>query len=186
MRSNRVPEVPSPELTPDRRLEHDGNELFSDSERATRRRTSRTTSGGADPVVGKKRRRGKRVAAPLTVRPYQVTAIPGRGLGLTACSIIAPRTKIDDCFTWELPRRDIRHVTETVLNGNYFDHPVNAQRGLIAIGHVSLINHDPEPNCEWRMVEVHDRWMIEVWSIRRLASGEELTFDYGYDPTAKG
>ena len=126
----------------------------------------------------------KRVKIPLTVRPYQVTAIPGRGLGLTACSIIDPRTKIDDCFTWELPRRDIRHVTETVLNGNYFDHPLCSRRGLVAIGHISLINHDPEPNCEWRMVQVHDRWMIEVWSVRRLSSGEELTFDYGYDPTA--
>ena len=49
----------------------------------------------------------------------------------------------------------------------------------VAIGHISLINHDPEPNCEWRMIQVHDRWMIEAWSIRRLARGEELTFDYG-------
>jgi hypothetical protein len=121
---------------------------------------------------------------PLIVRPYLVTEIPGRGLGLTASTNIDRRTKIDDCFTWELPKRDIKHVTETVLNGNYFEHPVNAQRGLIAIGHVSLINHDPDPNCEWRMLQVHDRWMIEVWSIRRVASGEELTFDYGYDPTA--
>jgi hypothetical protein len=35
------------------------------------------------------------------------------------------------------------------------------------------------------MVQVHDRWMIEAWSIRGLSSGEELTFDYGYDPTAR-
>ncbi len=39
------------------------------------------------------------------------SSIPGRGLGLTARSIIDPRTKIDDCFTWELPKRDIKHVT---------------------------------------------------------------------------
>ena len=127
----------------------------------------------------------KRVKTPLTVRPYRVTAIPGRGLGLTASSDIAARTKIDDCFTWELPGRDIRHVTETVLNGNYFDHPINSRRGLVAIGHISLINHDPEPNCEWRMLQVHDRWMVEAWSIRRVSKGEELTFDYGYDPIVK-
>jgi SET domain-containing protein len=145
----------------------------------------KATAGGTKARVGKPRRRMKRVATPLTVRPYQVTVIPGRGLGLTACSVIDPGTKIDDCFTWELPRRDIRHVTETVLNGNYFDHPLSSQRGLVAIGHISLINHDPDPNCEWRMLQVHDRWMVEAWSIRRLASGEELTFDYGYDPTAK-
>lgn len=144
-----------------------------------RRPAERTRASGG------RARKAKRVAAPLTVRPYQVTAIPGRGLGLTASSIIDPRTKIDDCFTWELPKRDIKHVTETVLNGNYFDHPVCSTRGLVAIGHISLINHDPEPNCEWRMIQVHDRWMIEAWSIRRLSSGEELTFNYGYDPTAK-
>lgn len=184
MRSNRVPDAPSPELTPSPRSERDGNELLSDIERVTRKRTSRATSGRKGSGAGKTRRRGKRVAVPLIVRPYQVTEIPGRGLGLIACTSIARRTKIDDCFTWELPRPDIKHVTETVLNGNYFEHPVNAQRGLIAIGHVSLINHDPDPNCEWRMLQVHDRWMIEVWSIRGLASGEELTFDYGYDPTA--
>lgn len=76
-------------------------------------------------------------------------------------------------------------MTETGLNGNYFYHPRFSQRGLIAIGHISLINHDPDPNCEWRMVQVHGRWMVEAWSIRRVLSGEELTFDYGYDPTAK-
>jgi len=171
-------------LTPDPRIEHDGKQLTSAAERVTRRRAAGATSGRKGSGAGKTRRRGKRVAAPLIVRPYQVTAIPGRGLGLIACTSIARRTKIDDCFTWELPPRDIKHVTETVLNGNYFEHPVNARRGLVAIGHVSLINHDPDPNCEWRMLQVHDRWMIEVWCIRSIASGEELTFDYGYDPTA--
>ena len=185
MRSHQLPEAPSPELKPDPGFGGAGNELLLEGERATRKRTSRATSGAAASHVGPTRRRGKRVAVPLTVRPYLVTAIPGRGLGLTACSTIDPRTKIDDCYTWELPRRDIKHVTETSLNGNYFDHPLFSQRGLIAIGHISLINHDPDPNCEWRMVQVHGRWMVEVWSIRRVSSGEELTFDYGYDPTAK-
>lgn len=165
-------------------FDYDDNGPLSEMERARRLQEGGARQRTAKPRVGSTRRRGKRIAAPLTIRPYQVTAIPGRGLGLTASSVIAPRTKIDDCFTWELPRRDIKHVTETVLNGNYFDHPVNSRRGLVAIGHVSLINHDPDPNCEWRMIQVHDRWMIEVWSLRRLASGEELTFDYGYDPTA--
>ena len=155
-------------MNPKPAFEYDGNALPSGIERVC-------ATSNTEPHV----------TIPLTVRPYQVTTIPGRGLGLTACSIIDPHTKIDDCFTWELPKRDIKHVTETVLNGNYFDHPLNSQRGLVAIGHISLINHDPEPNCEWRMVQVHDRWMIETWSIRRLSSGEELTFDYGYDPTAK-
>ena len=177
-------------MKPKPAFQYDGNELRSGIERAC------AESGLEVPVKGrdlaerkrapaKRTGKAKRVAIPLTVRPYQVTVIPGRGLGLTACSIIDPGTKIDDCFTWELPRRDIKHVTETVLNGNYFDHPLSSQRGLVAIGHISLINHDPEPNCEWRMLQVHDRWMVEAWSLRRLASGEELTFDYGYDPTAK-
>ena len=187
----KAPEAAPSKLKPEPAVERDGNELPPEIERAravsnleapvkrqgvtARPRASRGRAG-----------KSKRVATPLSVRPYQVTAIPGRGLGLTACSIIDPRTKIDDCFTWELPRRDIKHVTETVLNGNYFEHPLNSQRGLVAIGHISLINHDPEPNCEWRIIQVHDRWMVEAWSIRRVSTGEELTFDYGYDPTANG
>ena len=35
------------------------------------------------------------------------------------------------------------------------------------------------------MLQIHDRWMVEAWSIRRVSKGEELTFDYGYDPIAK-
>ncbi|TAJ81469.1 MAG: SET domain-containing protein [Reyranella sp.] len=189
LRLHRAPEAASPQLKPRPAFEYDGNELVSEIERVRSLQhgvRQRATSGGANSHVGRTRHQVKRVAIPLTVRPYQVAAIPGRGLGLTACSIIDRRTKIDDCFTWELPKRDIKHVTETVLNGNYFDHPLCSQRGLVAIGHISLINHDPEPNCEWRMVQVHDRWMIEAWSICRLSSGEELTFDYGYDPTDKG
>ncbi len=185
MRSHRTPEAASPKRKPEPAVEYDGTETLSEIERVPSRYRTSATSGGANSRVGSARQKAKRVANPLTVRPYQVTTIPGRGLGLTACSQIEPRTKIDDCFTWELPKRDIKHVTETVLNGNYFDHPRFSQRGLVAIGHISLINHDPEPNCEWRMVQVHDRWMIEAWSIRGLSSGEELTFDYGYDPTAR-
>ena len=188
MRLHRVPEAASPKLKTKPTFEYDGSAFLSGIERASAAPDMQPHVEEQRPA---KRSRGlrrtskaKRVAIPLTVRPYQVTAIPGRGLGLTACSVIDPRTNIDDCFTWELPKRDIKHVTETVLNGNYFDHPVCSTRGLVAIGHISLINHDPEPNCEWRMIQVHDRWMIETWSIRRLSSGEELTFDYGYDPIA--
>ena len=185
MRSHRTPEAASPKRKRDPAVEYDGTETLSEIERIPSRYKTSATSGGANSRVGSARQKAKRVANPLTVRPYQVTTIPGRGLGLTACSQIEPRTKIDDCFTWELPGRDIRHVTETVLNGNYFDHPLNSRRGLVAIGHISLINHDPEPNCEWRMLQVHDRWMVEAWSIRHVSRGEELTFDYGYDPIAK-
>lgn len=176
-------------MNPKPTFEYDGNALSSEIERVYAASSMAAHVEGQRPAertrTSRGRTRTKRVKIPLTLRPYQVTAIPGRGLGLTACSTIDPFTKIDDCFTWELPKRDIKHVTETVLNGNYFDHPLCSRRGLVAIGHISLINHDPEPNCEWRMVQIHDRWMIETWSICRLSSGDELTFDYGYDPTAK-
>ena len=185
----RAPEAAPSKLKPKPAFEQNGNELLPEIERVRARSSMEAPvkrQGLAERTRASRERAGKRkrIATPLTVRPYQVTAIPGRGLGLTACSFIDPGTKIDDCFTWELPKRDIKHVTETALNGNYFEHPLCSQRGLVAIGHISLINHDPEPNCEWRMVQVHDRWMVEAWSIRCLSSGEELTFDYGYDPAA--
>ena len=50
--------------------------------------------------------------------------------------------------------------------------------GKVSWNLAGMVNHSCEPNCESNPDE-HDR--IWIFSIRPIARGEELTFNYGYD-----
>ena len=49
------------------------------------------------------------------------------------------------------------------------DHPDNKAR---------LINHSCDPNCEAQQCEENRLWIV---SLKDIAAGEELTFNYGFD-----
>ncbi len=55
---------------------------------------------------------------------YRVVAL-GSPLALSSIRTPRPMTASPGAA-----QGDIKHVTETVLNGNYFDHPLNPQRAL--------------------------------------------------------
>jgi SET domain-containing protein len=48
-------------------------------------------------------------------------------------------------------------------------------RGLVVTNELRYLNHDPEPNAEF------DGETLEVWAVRPVAEGEELTIHYGDD-----
>ena len=50
----------------------------------------------------------------------------------------------------------------------------------IALGHANLLNHSYEPNCRYE----HDvvEGFVELYSLRPLRAGEELTINYNGDP----
>ena len=52
--------------------------------------------------------------------------------------------------------------------------------GLVGGNDSIYINHSTTPNAE--AVETHGRVFIEA--LRDIAPGEEITYDYGYDPVA--
>lgn len=45
--------------------------------------------------------------------------------------------------------------------------------GINGNNEMRFLNHSGDPNCDW--------WGNDLYSIREIASDEELTFDYGWD-----
>lgn len=45
--------------------------------------------------------------------------------------------------------------------------------GINGTNEMRFLNHSPKPNADW--------WGDELYAIRKINAGEEITFDYGWD-----
>jgi uncharacterized protein len=45
--------------------------------------------------------------------------------------------------------------------------------GIDGVNEMRFLNHADEPNADW--------WGADLYAIRPIAKGEEITFDYGWD-----
>ena len=91
---------------------------------------------------------------------------PIHGRGLFARSAIA----LDDYIgTYEGPAtaEDGMHVLWIWSE----DH--ERWEGIDGRNEMRFLNHDPEPNADW--------WGTDLYAIRDIEAGEEITFDYGWD-----
>lgn len=80
-----------------------------------------------------------------------------------------------------------RAVVDATNVGNYifmWEHDTVAEdlyskkgRAAIVLGFTSLVNHSASPNCDF--VRYIEALALDLFAIRDIAAGEELTFDYG-------
>ena len=73
-----------------------------------------------------------------------------------------------------------RKSAELTLKQNRYLFTVNessALNGKVSWNPARLINHSCEPNCEANLDESDRVW---IFSVKPIARGEELTFNYGY------
>lgn len=68
----------------------------------------------------------------------------------------------------------LRNYLFYLRDGHTEDGPFHS---ALAFGPVSLCNHATEPSCDFRLSE--DQLTIELVARRGIASGEEITIDYG-------
>lgn len=90
--------------------------------------------------------------------------IHGRGL------FARRRIRVDDYIgTYEGPatRTDGMHVLWL------YDEDTEQWEGINGKNEMRFLNHSPDPNAEW--------WDDELYAIRDIEPGEEITFDYGED-----
>ena len=111
--------------------------------------------------------------------PVSVRLIDGKGRGLVAEKNIKKEEIILINPAIQLLASDAAILSQTILK-NYIFCGMNDDDVLLALGPISLCNHaGKKRNCDTRMTD-----SIIVLSARRdIAKGEELTIDYGYNPT---
>lgn len=102
----------------------------------------------------------------------------GKGV-FAACSIDAGAI-IEICPVLLFPREQLAHMRQTVIDDYYFDWGTDGQWFAVALGYGSLYNHSYEPNAEYGMD--FDALTIDVYCIRDIEAGEEITFNYNGDP----
>lgn len=121
---------------------------------------------------------------PATVRAgtsakVELRAVDRKGRGVFAAAPIAAGELLETAASVVLDRKDTEMVVGTTTDNYYFAHPTDPDGGLLVFGLSSLLNHSDSPNVETRpRQEGGLGWLIDLWALRDIAQGEELTRRY--------
>jgi len=118
--------------------------------------------------------------------PLRVILTEGRGRGVVAERDLTAGELLERAPVIIIPESDRAAIDSTNL-GNYIfmwehgctgnDLYTGAGRAAVVLGFASLVNHSDTPNCD--TVRHIDALAHDLMALRPIASGEELTIDYG-------
>lgn len=118
--------------------------------------------------------------------PLRVVSVGGKGRGVIAERDIAAGELIERAPVLIVPEDQRTAVDPTNVGNHIFmwEHDTVAQdlyaktgRAAIVLGFTSLVNHSDNPNCDF--IRYIDALALDLVATRHIATGEELTFDYG-------
>ena len=108
---------------------------------------------------------------PITFRHFE-----GKGRGVVARRDFRAGDLIERAPVIAIPAEQVPLIKQTRLGSYYFEWGDDCTQGAIALGHSSLYNHSYEPNARYETREAED--VIEIFALRDIASGEEITINY--------
>ena len=118
--------------------------------------------------------------------PLRVVSLGTRGRGVVAEREIAAGELVERAPVLIVPEAERAAIDPTNV-GNYifmWEHDTVGQdlysqkgRAAVVLGYTSLVNHAPEPNCDF--IRYIDALALDLVAVRTIAAGEELTIDYG-------
>lgn len=103
-----------------------------------------------------------------------VAPSPRGGRGVFTAEPLMAGSIIEICPVIVLPAADRAVIHNTHLHDYYF--LWEDEQCAIALGYGSLYNHASVPNAEYGMD--YEQLTIDVFCIRDIAAGEEITIDY--------
>lgn len=102
------------------------------------------------------------------------------GRGVFSTEPIPEDSLIEICPVIACPKEDLSVIHTTFLHDYYFLWGENDDECAIALGFGSLYNHSRQPNARYWCDP--ENAIIEIWSIREIEAGEEITVNYNGDP----
>jgi uncharacterized protein len=105
------------------------------------------------------------------------------GRGVFTLEDIPVDTLIEICPVLVIPAEQVAIIHGTVLHDYYFLWNDEATEAAIALGFGSLYNHASAPNAEYEMD--FENQNIEIYSLRNIAAGEEITINYNGNPGSR-
>ncbi len=105
---------------------------------------------------------------------------PRGGRGVFTLKEIPEGALIEICPVIVLPENDLPLIHKTHLHDYYFLWGDDEKQCAIALGFGSLYNHDYQPNAEY-VIDAEQK-SIDIYSLRDIEPGEEITLNYNGDP----
>ena len=105
------------------------------------------------------------------------------GRGVFTAEFISSGSLIEICPVLVIPKGEVDAIHETELHDYYFIWGEEDEAAAIALGYGSLYNHSYQPNANF-ILDL-DNQSIDIYSIKDILVGEEITFNYHGDPEAK-
>lgn len=92
---------------------------------------------------------------------------------------IAAHTLIEESPVIVMTKAERIHLDKTLLHDYIFEWGEKKEQCCMALGYISVYNHSYQSNCEYFMDFENE--LIQIKTIRKIESGEELTINYNGD-----
>ena len=103
----------------------------------------------------------------------------GRGRGVFTTEAIPECTTIEIAPVIVLNQTERALIDTTLLHDYIFEWGINEQEAAVALGYVSIYNHQVDANCKYEMD--FENKTIQIQTKRAIAVDEELCINYNGD-----
>lgn len=108
-----------------------------------------------------------------------INAASGKGRGVFTRKAIANNIVLEISPVIVMSKADREHLDKTLLHDYIFEWGKLKDKCCMALGLVSMYNHNYKSNCEYFMD--FDKDLIAIKTVRHIKKGEELTINYNGD-----
>jgi SET domain-containing protein len=106
-----------------------------------------------------------------------------KGRGVFTSKAIPAKTVVEISPVLVLSAKERKTIEETKLYHYVFEWGDSKRMAALALGYISMYNHDYSSNCEYEMD--FDENIMTIRTVRPIKKGEELSINYNADPNDK-
>ena len=99
-----------------------------------------------------------------------------KGKGVFTEKNIPANTIIEIAPVIVLSAEDRKIIEDTKLNYYIFEWGDDITKAVVALGYVSMYNHETNSSCEYQMD--YKKETISIKTVRKIKAGEEITINY--------
>ena len=104
---------------------------------------------------------------------------PQKGRGVFAKEVVPANTVIEISPVIIFSAAERKKLEETALYNYIFEWGEDGNQCCVALGYISMYNHQSPANCEYVMY--FDEAVMKLTTMRNIEKGEELTINYSTD-----
>ena len=113
----------------------------------------------------------------------EIKSSPKRGRGVFATANIKQGTVLEVSPVIVLSEKERKTIEKTLLFDYIFEWGIDKKKACVALGYVSLYNHNYEANCEYEMD--FKKRLMTIKTVKPIKKGEELFVNYNAIPNDK-